>query len=184
MKLPEPVAWMFTNVQSGDIEVSANPDEKQDEREYWHSSPLFTEAQLCEALASQADELEQLQEQNTCLDNIASELQSTCGWQASKLAIHKLANTEPQSTFALYGGGSNKEIMRLSKDGVWVDPGLTTDEAAKAVIAALDTHHKHVFAKKDAAMRQALVALSDCRHGCEEPHNTTSAIKALEEALK
>ncbi len=68
MKLPEPVAWMYTNVQSGDIEVSANHDEKQDEREYWHRAPLFTEDQLREALASQAEELEQLQEQNTALD--------------------------------------------------------------------------------------------------------------------
>ena len=68
MNLPEPVAWMFTNVQSGDIEVSANPDEKQDEREYWRSASLFTGSQLREALASKAAELEQLQEQNTALD--------------------------------------------------------------------------------------------------------------------
>ena len=38
----EPVAWLFTNVQSGDIEASTDPDDKQGEREYWHPSPLYT----------------------------------------------------------------------------------------------------------------------------------------------
>lgn len=39
--------------------------------------------------ARQSAELKQLQEQNTNLDNIASELQSTCDRQAVKLASHE-----------------------------------------------------------------------------------------------
>ena len=38
----EPVAWLFTNVQSGSIEASTDPDDKQGEREYWHKEPLYT----------------------------------------------------------------------------------------------------------------------------------------------
>jgi len=36
----EPVAYLFTNVQSGDIEASTNPDHKEGEREMWHREPL------------------------------------------------------------------------------------------------------------------------------------------------
>jgi hypothetical protein len=36
----EPVAYLFTNVQSGDIDASCDPDHKEDEREMWHREPL------------------------------------------------------------------------------------------------------------------------------------------------
>jgi hypothetical protein len=36
----EPVAYLFTNVQSGDIEASCDPDHNEDEREMWHREPL------------------------------------------------------------------------------------------------------------------------------------------------
>lgn len=34
------VAYLFTNVQSGDIESSVDPDYKQDEEEFWCKEPL------------------------------------------------------------------------------------------------------------------------------------------------
>jgi hypothetical protein len=37
----EPVAYLFTNVQSGDIEASTNPDHKEGEREMWYREPLI-----------------------------------------------------------------------------------------------------------------------------------------------
>jgi hypothetical protein len=37
----EPVAYLFTNVQSGDIEASINPDHKEGEREMWYREPLI-----------------------------------------------------------------------------------------------------------------------------------------------
>jgi hypothetical protein len=36
----QPVAHLFTNVQSGDIEASTNPDHKEGEREMWYREPL------------------------------------------------------------------------------------------------------------------------------------------------
>ena len=44
MKHPqsEPVAYLFTHVQSGDLVVSIDPDFVRDERELWHKQPLYT----------------------------------------------------------------------------------------------------------------------------------------------
>lgn len=36
----EPVAYLFTNLQSGDTEASTDPDHKQDEREMWRREKL------------------------------------------------------------------------------------------------------------------------------------------------
>jgi hypothetical protein len=36
----QPVAYLFTNVQSGDIDASTNPDHKEGEREMWYRAPL------------------------------------------------------------------------------------------------------------------------------------------------
>lgn len=38
--------------------------------------------------------------------------------------------------------------------------------------------------RRDITLIRALEALNDCRDGCEEPHKTAAAIKALEDALK
>jgi hypothetical protein len=38
----EPVAYLFTNVQSGDIEASTNLDHKEGEREMWYREPLVS----------------------------------------------------------------------------------------------------------------------------------------------
>lgn len=43
---------------------------------------------------------------------------------------------------------------------------------------------RKTLASHEAVMRMALEVLEDCRDGCEESHNTVSAIKALEEQLK
>ena len=32
----------------------------------------------------------------------------------------------------------DKNVMTITKDGIWVDPDITVDEAAKAVLAAID----------------------------------------------
>jgi uncharacterized lipoprotein YajG len=40
------------------------------------------------------------------------------------------------------------EIMKLSSEGVWVDPNIHVNDAAKMVIAALDKHIKHIVNSK------------------------------------
>lgn len=97
---------------------------------------------------------------------------------AAKSSSWIMGNTV-ETRISIYCGKQNKEVMRITADGVWVDPDMTTNEAAKAVIAALDEHIKHVFAKKDAAMQMALEALWTTANPKAE-----AAIKALEDALK
>ena len=89
-------------------------------------------------------------------------------------------------TAALTFRGLSKEVMRLSKAGLWVDPDLTTDEAAKAVIESLDAHIKHVVAERDAVLRQALavlenVAVWETEGDDEQP--ATDAAEAIRKVL-
>ena len=34
----------------------------------------------------------------------------------------------------------SKEIMRITRDGIWVNPDISVDDAATAVLAAIDTN--------------------------------------------
>lgn len=66
----EVIAWLFTNVQSGDIEAACDPDHKQDEPEYWHREPLYTHKQLEQTLAQlvyHQQRCADLQEDYNCL---------------------------------------------------------------------------------------------------------------------
>jgi len=38
----EPVAWLFTNLQSGDYDFCYQEDEHDHDREMWHKQPLYT----------------------------------------------------------------------------------------------------------------------------------------------
>ena len=46
---------------------------------------------------------------------------------------------EPNITFL---GGASKEVLRLSKDGIWANPDIPADDAAKLVLAAIDHNIK------------------------------------------
>lgn len=54
----------------------------------------------------------------------------------------------------VFGGMDNIEIMRLSRDGVWVNPDIPVDDAAKAVIAALDGYIKSFILQENEACAQ------------------------------
>lgn len=69
---------------------------------------------------------------------------------------------EPNITFLT---NSSKEAMRIDKNGVWVNPDFSMDEAAQYVINALDEHIKGlIYAEREATNnayreRNQLVAL-------------------------
>ena len=46
---------------------------------------------------------------------------------------------EPNITFL---GGASKEVLRLSKDGIWANPDIPADDAAKLVLAVIDHNIK------------------------------------------
>ena len=76
----------------------------------------------------------------------------TGGIDWSKLAIpteqlqrYKLHDSRPNSI--LFFGKVNDqqtEVLRISKDGIWANPDIPTDEAAKKVLEALDSNIKHM----------------------------------------
>lgn len=64
---------------------------------------------------------------------------------------------EPRPTSITFFGmkdNTNIEVMRLSRDGVWVNPDIPTDEAAKKVLEVLDNNLKLMLEREREAGRQ------------------------------
>jgi hypothetical protein len=59
---------------------------------------------------------------------------------------------------------TNTEVLRLSKDGIWANPEIPADEAAKLVLAAIDHNIKVLVDKAVLAEREA------CAKVCDEAH--------------
>jgi hypothetical protein len=73
----------------------------------------------------------------------------TGGIDWSKLAIptaqlqgYKLHDSRPNSIRFFSPSDTSTEVLRISKDGIWANPDIPTDEAAKRLLAALDSHIK------------------------------------------
>ena len=60
------------------------------------------------------------------------------------------------NSIQFYSGSNGTEVLRLSKDGVWANPDIPVDEAAKMVLAALDYNIKVLVEK----------AVNDEREAC------------------
>lgn len=59
------------------------------------------------------------------------------------LPEYKLHDSRPANTIQFYGGPEPRtEVLRISKDGIWANPDIPTDEAAKKVLAAVDGYVK------------------------------------------
>ena len=54
------------------------------------------------------------------------------------------------------------EVMRITRDGVWVNPDMSVDDAAQAVLRALDSQIKVLVDAAVAAEREA------CAKACED----------------
>ena len=62
---------------------------------------------------------------------------------------------EPNITFLINAG---KEVMRIDKNGVTINPEIPLDEAAQHVINALDAHIQHIVREALAQPEQEPVA--------------------------
>lgn len=188
MKLPEPVAWR--NRETGMVTRNAAVKNAFAVVK-WES--LFTEAQLREALARQETQAKR-EKPNHMTDE---------AWrQFSEVIPFRMRQVESGNHMSL-------AVMMCSIDKIACELGIEQDvkqasclwllhppvetiadircREMSAELKQLQDQNTALDAKlasHEAVMRQALSALSDCRHGCEEPHNTVSAIKALEGALK
>ena len=64
--------------------------------------------------------------------------------------------TAPPSKIVFGPSDGSTEVLRLSKDGIWANPDVPVDDAAKLVLAAIDSNIKwmveHAVATKLDAM--------------------------------
>ena len=65
--------------------------------------------------------------------------------------------TQPTANICFFGTNANNstEVLRLSKDGIWANPDIPVDEAAKLVLAAMEWNIKVLVDKAVADEREA-----------------------------
>jgi hypothetical protein len=62
----------------------------------------------------------------------------------AQLQGYKLHDSRPNSIRFFSPSDTSTEVLRISKDGIWANPDVPTDEAAKKVLEALDSNIKHM----------------------------------------
>jgi len=75
---------------------------------------------------------------------------------------------------------SSTEVLRLSKDGIWANPDIPADEAAKLVLAAIDFNIKALVDKVVEAEREACASECDewIKNGSALAEDIAAAIRA------
>ena len=73
-----------------------------------------------------------------------------------------IGSFKPSGTISFHSGlpTGTKEIMRISKDGIWVNPDIPVDEVPKAVLDAMDSQIKYLVQKAVEAEREACAELA------------------------
>jgi hypothetical protein len=66
-----------------------------------------------------------------------------------------------KNTIQFHSGTPATEVLRLSKDGIWANPDIPADDAAKLVLEAIDANIKILVQKAVLAEREA------CAKVCE-----------------
>ena len=65
------------------------------------------------------------------------------------------------NTFHFTTGTNATEVLRLSKDGIWANPDIPADEAAKLVLEAIDYNIKVLVQKAVEDEREACAKVCD-----------------------
>lgn len=91
-------------------------------------------------------------------------------WEEVDMSLYSAGNlgigTQPAGNIHFFGthADNSTEVLRLSKDGIWANPDIPVDEAAKMVLAAIDQNIKLLVEKALAEEREA------CAKVCDELH--------------
>ena len=72
-------------------------------------------------------------------------------------------------TIQFHSGTPATEVLRLSKDGIWANPDIPADDAAKLVLEAIDANIKILVQKAVLAEREA------CAKVCEDAFSSSHA---------
>jgi hypothetical protein len=99
----------------------------------------------------------------------------TGGVDWSKLTIpteqmqgYKLHDSRPNSIRFYSPGDTSTEVLRISKDGIWANPDVPCDEAAKKVLEAIDGYVKTMIERvREAGRQEALAAQEPVAYLCE-----------------
>jgi hypothetical protein len=65
------------------------------------------------------------------------------------------------NTIQFHSGTPATEVLRLSKDGIWANPDIPADDAAKLVLEAIDANIKILVQKAVLAEREACAKVCD-----------------------
>jgi hypothetical protein len=80
------------------------------------------------------------------------------------------------NTIQFHSGTPATEVLRLSKDGLWANPDIPADDAAKMVLEAIDDNIKMLVQKAVLAEREACAQL--CEDQWQTAHDIQDAIRA------
>jgi hypothetical protein len=83
-------------------------------------------------------------------------------YKPAGVGIGRIEVFEPKPNIVFQMGHANTEVMRLTKEGVWVNPDLKPDDVAQAVLNALDAQIQHMVKKAVEEEREA------CAKVCED----------------
>jgi hypothetical protein len=68
------------------------------------------------------------------------------------------------NTIQFHSGTPATEVLRLTKDGIWANPDIPADDAAKLVLEAIDHNIKILVQKAVLAEREACALVCDDKH--------------------
>jgi hypothetical protein len=92
-----------------------------------------------------------------------------------QLQGYKLHDSRPNSIiFHCAVNDEQTAVLRISKDGIWANPDVPVDDAAKAVLAALDGYVKGMV---DRAINDEIEACAAIAHEAE-PYQAADLIRA------
>jgi hypothetical protein len=77
--------------------------------------------------------------------------------------------------------GPGVEILRISKEGIWANPDVPVDQAAHAVLAAVESNIKELVQKAVEAEREACAQLCESYEndlGYGQPQQCANAIRS------
>ena len=77
---------------------------------------------------------------------------------------YKLHKVEPTNSIRFFNGTNTderNEVLRISRDGVWANPDIPVDDAAKLVLKALDGYVKTMVGQAVEAEREACAQLCE-----------------------
>ena len=76
------------------------------------------------------------------------------------------------NTIQFHSGTPATEVLRLSKDGIWANPDIPADDAAKLVLEAIDANIKILVQKAVLDERESCAQVVEATEGCAQyfPH--------------